>query len=143
MRKSTVKSLKKKAWKAFSEYIRRKYATKSGYVRCYTCDKKMHWKEAQAGHAVAGRGNSILFCEDAVRVQCQRCNIWLGGNYTPFHIKLQKELGNDILEKLYALSKKPRPFTVGELEEIYLLYKGYCEKISGISKKARSSTTKV
>jgi hypothetical protein len=53
----------------------------------------MHWKEAQAGHGLSGRGNSILFDPEICRPQCISCNIFKGGNYDIFHQKLIKETG--------------------------------------------------
>ncbi len=66
---------KKKAWVAFSISIRVSSADKDGRCLCYTCGKKYHWKELQAGHFTAGRSNSILFDGRQVRPQCYICNV--------------------------------------------------------------------
>ena len=76
----TAAKVKKKAWKLFSEYIRRSNADRRGRVKCVTCGLIMHWKESQAGHFVGGRNNSVLLREDLVHPQCYRCNCCLSGN---------------------------------------------------------------
>lgn len=114
---------KKKVWIVFSKWLRQKYANSNGIVKCYTCDKSKHWTELQAGHALGGRKNSILFCEKAVRPQCVACNIFLRGNYAEFHARLQRELGVGILEELIALDKTTKQFTVGELKILFDKYK--------------------
>jgi hypothetical protein len=70
MKKKSIKTLKKKAWKAFSEYIRRKYSGSGGLVKCVTCNKIDHWKSMHAGHYVDGRNNTVLFDERLVWPQC-------------------------------------------------------------------------
>lgn len=121
-KEKSVSFWKKKVWKVFSLWLRTKYSNDSGMVRCYTCDKMKNWKEMQAGHALGGRRNSILFCERAVRPQCVGCNIFLRGNYAEFHSRLQKELGVGILDELIALDKVTKQYTVKELKSLYEKY---------------------
>jgi len=122
-RKTSVKRLKAKVWKVFSQYIRQKYADKNGNVRCYTCGVVMNWKEAQCGHGLGGRTNSILFDEEICRPQCVKCNIFLNGNYDVFHAKLIKENGIEWFQNKLKLKYKIKQFTVQELEELYQKYK--------------------
>lgn len=72
--KEIIKTLKRKAWRLMSEYIRRR---DSGI--CYTCGDRKPWKQQQAGHFVhsTGRENgfsSIDFEEDNINCQCSGCN---------------------------------------------------------------------
>ena len=125
------KKLKKKVWKVFSQYIRLKYADKDGFVTCYTCGKRLFWKKAQAGHAIGGRTNSVLFDEDLVRPQCYRCNVVLNGNYNKFSLKLIKENGLDWWEKKLRDSTKVKKYSIEDLES---LYKYYSEKVKKLKK---------
>lgn len=118
----SLNSLKKKVWKEFSKYIRLKYS-KFGMVRCYTCDQLLSWKDAQCGHGIGGRYNSILFDEELCRPQCLRCNIFLGGNYDVFHAKLIKENGIEWFEKKLKQKQMVKQFTRKELEELLQHYK--------------------
>ena len=92
-----------------SELVRRKYADEDGYVVCFTCDKPMHWKEGQAGHAIGGRTNYLLFeCEEAIRVQCSHCNIFKQGNYAVFIPKLIEEYGSNGVEIFQSYVRESR-----------------------------------
>ena len=102
-RKPTLKSAKKAAWKACSEYVRKSAADRDGIVECYTCGKRAHWKKMQAGHAVPGRGNAVLCELDALRVQCYSCNICKHGEHHVFLPKLIKELGMERVDEIIAL----------------------------------------
>jgi hypothetical protein len=100
-RKTTLSSLKKKAWKLVSEYIRRSHADEGGTVRCYTCPALMFWKESQAGHAIGGRGGAVLFDLSIIRPQCYACNAKHIGNGRPhiFARKLAMENGQEWWDK--------------------------------------------
>lgn len=107
-RKKTPKQLAKdKAWKYFSLYIRVRDCIKTtGYVDsgiCYTCGVRLPIKKLQAGHLVAGRTNSILFQEEAVRSQCLGCNFFKAGESGIFAIKLAGEIG---IEKVKEFQKQ-------------------------------------
>lgn len=121
MKKKKIK--KEDVWGVFSKYIRLRYADKNGMVECYTCGTKKHWTQMQAGHGLSGRGNSILFDEEIVRPQCKSCNIFKGGNYDIFHLKLMEEYGTDFLEKKLKQKKKVKKFTQEELFRLYQYYK--------------------
>lgn len=75
-KKISKSSAKKKAWKTYSEYIRRSYADAFGYLNCYTCGIKMFWKESDCGHGMPGRNNAVLFMEEVCRPQCIGCNVF-------------------------------------------------------------------
>jgi len=135
LRKSEKKRLKDKVWKVFSLYIRTKFA-KNGIVACYTCDKQMPIHLSQAGHAIGGRTNSVLFDEEIVRPQCRRCNIFLGGNYPVFVTKLIKENGLEWWEKKLRDSKKVKKFTVSELKDLLEYYTKKLERLNETKKSA-------
>ena len=78
MAKQINNPAKKKAWDAFSKMIRLRdcFATTGldHTGRCITCNAAWSIKQLQAGHAIAGRSNAILFDEDLVNAQCITCN---------------------------------------------------------------------
>jgi len=120
----SVKSLKAKAWKLFSEYIRRSYADRNGYVSCYTCGTKAHWKQLQAGHAIGGRRNAVLFDEELVRPQCVACNVFLRGNYPVYVAKLIGENGLEWFNRKLAGSRKAVKISKPDLQELIAKYQG-------------------
>ena len=105
--KQQVKALKVKAWKLMSELVRRKYADRLGMCSCYTCDKRMDWREMQAGHGIGGRGNYVLFLEEVIKPQCAVCNIHRMGNYQVFIPKLIEEYTIEEFQEWVRESRKP------------------------------------
>jgi len=113
---------KKKAWEAFSRYIRLKYADKEGNVVCVTCGAIKPWDQMQAGHFVPGRTGGILFDERGVHPQCVRCNIFLRGNLIEYYPFMLKTYGETIVNELRALKTKNVQFKSKDYEEILNKY---------------------
>ena len=105
--KSELKKLEDKLWKVFSEYIRLRDSDENGYIVCFTCSAVQHFTNMDAGHAIGGRGNAILFSEEGCKPQCRNCNQFLGGNYKVF----RQNLGEETYQKLLAESKQAQEFT--------------------------------
>ena len=124
MKKKTLKSLKKKAWSLVSQYVRQREADEGGFVSCYTCGAPIHAKlEAQAGHSIPGRTNSVLFDDSICRPQCVSCNVFRRGNYPIFAAKLIRENGLDWFEAKLAGARQVVKYTRTDLEEIIETYK--------------------
>src|SRR3990167_8394647 len=102
-----------KAWKLTSEYVRRK----SG-GRCYTCGGVFPMEKLVAGHFIEKIGNAATyFVLENRRAQCKcNCNRMKHGSKDIYALKLIKELGPDIIEKLHRRAGKPRVLTVYELD---------------------------
>lgn len=128
-KKKSLKKLKEKAWKMFSQFIRKNAANKDGYARCITCtDEKKAWrpwKQLQAGHFVPGRGNSILFAEHNVHPQCYVCNCILGGNWTEYYKFMKQTYGMEVIDHLISLKNKTKIMTIQDYEDLIELYKNY------------------
>lgn len=127
--KITKSKAKKRAWKAFSLYIRKKDMNSMGFVNCYTCDKRVFYKEANAGHAIGGRNNAILFNEDLVRVQCVGCNVWGRGQYAVFTRKLIDELGLKKYDELIEHARDTVQLKVADYLEIESFYRKKLEDL--------------
>jgi hypothetical protein len=130
MRKTiTVSKVKKKAWVEFSKYIRTRDSITfspdgENVVICYTCERTIPYKQAQAGHFQPGRYPIFLFDERQVHAQCYRCNINLKGNWPRYYEKMVNEYGKEEVEEMIAQRNNFKQWKVFELEEIYLKYKG-------------------
>lgn len=118
MKYETVSSLKKKADKITSEYVRRRYATPKGIAKCYTCGKRAHWKKLQCGHFIPRSASSTRYLEDNLRVQCVGCNVFGRGQYATYARNLIKELGDQRFKELLELGNKTHQFTPKELKDI-------------------------
>tara|TARA_R100001463_G_scaffold11352_1_gene31814 strand:+ start:3696 stop:4112 length:417 start_codon:yes stop_codon:yes gene_type:complete len=110
----TRKRLIHKLDTVFSLYIRLKNADHGGFCKCYTCDRKYHWKKIHCGHFMSRKNFSTRWEEDNVATQCVGCNLFKHGEQYIFGLKLGKELS----EKLYLKSKKIVKFTDDDLNEM-------------------------
>ena len=128
MKQSTAK---KRAWKAFSEYIRRSYADDNGYVSCVTCGITRPWNDGiDAGHFIPkSRGNAVYFQVENVHPQCKKCNLSEGGNFENYYPYMLEMYGESGIEELRQLSKTTKHYSINDLLEIEREYK---EKINGL-----------
>jgi len=92
-----------------------------------TCGVYRPFKELQAGHAVGGRTNAVLFNEDLVHAQCYACNIMRNGNYERYALFMIDKCGRKKYEEFLGLRHKTIKISVAELEEIATKYKMMAE----------------
>lgn len=132
-RQPGIKTLKRKAWDLLSQIIRRSHANSDGMVGCYTCERFAHWAEMDAGHAISGRGNGVLFDERIIRPQCRYCNRMRNGNYEVFITRLMREhlWTADDWDAVVTEGRRPRNLTVGELLDLIDEYKGRLKELDG------------
>jgi hypothetical protein len=126
--KQGVASLKKKAWKHFSLYIRLRDSSNE-YSNCITCGANKHYKEMQAGHFVSRRVNALLFDEQNVNSQCQKCNLWNQGEQYKYGKALDLKYGDGTAESLLSRRYETHKFTVQELEQIIEDAKEYIKEM--------------
>jgi hypothetical protein len=126
-KKSTKTKAKEKAWAEFSRFIRLRDSDHNGMVKCCTCDKVAHWKEMQAGHFPQGRGNSILFDEQAVHGQCYGCNVCCHGRLDIYAVFMIEKYGQGIIEEMNRRKWQSVTLTEIELLEIRDKYKRLAE----------------
>lgn len=122
MKKKTPRD---KCWDMFSEMIRAKYADWRGYVRCYTCGKVGRWKgdRFQAGHFTCGRGNSILFDEQQIRVQCYQCNCCNHGEQDEFGQRLRREIGEESVKQIKKRKHETVKYSKKDYEAMEKVFK--------------------
>ncbi len=100
---------KNKAWKAFSIYIRTRdclATTKTAENgKCVTCNRVFPFEELQAGHAIGGRNNAILFDEELVNAQCRGCNSYGNGRYAEYSVWFINRYGIEKWEEKVRLSR--------------------------------------
>lgn len=128
----SIPKLKAKLWKEFSIFIRRREADADGYTKCFTCGKRDHWKNLDAGHYIAKNigGANLYFHEKNVWPQCTHCNRFLHGNQHQYAMRLQARFGNQILEWLEAYRKGSVQYNAGELMVLIKYYKNINAKNS-------------
>ena len=98
----------------FSRYIRLRSSDINGECECYTCGKKMNWKQLQCGHFI-GRSNTLLRWDTRnARPQCVECNCYKNGNIEVFREKLDEEFPG-LTNQLTTESRLVNKFTHSEL----------------------------
>jgi len=124
--------LKKSFDTIFSQYIRLKYANKSGFVKCYTCSTIKHWKEMQCGHWIPRNILSSRFSEENCRPQCVGCNMFQRGRPAVFSVNLMNEGVNikDLQQQRYHIFKVDIFWYLTQIEKYKKLVQSLLEKIS-------------
>ena len=122
-KKPTRKSLIRKIDKVFSEYIRKRDSNKDGYGLCCTCAKKIHYKDAHAGHFMSRRHYATRWDEENVALQCAGCNTFRGGEQYKFALYLNDKYKCDKATELLVKSRESIKLSILDLEKIYLHFK--------------------
>jgi hypothetical protein len=115
-------NLKEKLDRVFSIYIRTKNARHDGFVKCYTCGKVIHWKEADAGHFIRRGYSSVRFDERNVKVQCVECNQFKNGMEESFEEQLRYDLGEKEFNELVEKGKEIIQFTDEDYKKLIHKY---------------------
>lgn len=122
-RPESIKSLKKKAWDAFSKFIRQRDADESGHVKCCTCPNVRHWSGMDAGHFITTVKESTKFDEMNVHAQCKGCNMPPNnGKPIEYAVYLDARYGSGTAEAITARSYR-REMKREELARILAKYK--------------------
>ena len=125
-RKLTNKGLRKKLDKVRSIYIRKREANWKDEIVCFTCPRRMHWKEADAGHFFLRQHDwttELGGDERNIQAQCSGCNRYMRGRPQTFALNLTKKYGNSILEELQSKKDTPKKWKIPELEALIEKYK--------------------
>ena len=117
-KKPTRSKLIKKLDVVFSQYIGRKNADHRGFVECFTCGKKDHWKKLQCGHFMSRKHYATRWDENNVRVQCSGCNVFQYGRQYEYG----RKLGDKLAEEMYFKSQTIVKFTNTEINDMIDFY---------------------
>jgi hypothetical protein len=126
-RKIGISGYKKKLDKVFSEYIRRRNADIEGMTVCYTCGVKKHYKELQCGHFAPRQYTALRYDEINCQTQCYACNMLYNGQPSAFAMRLKRDYGENIIERLEARRKE-----VVKLYPYELKLEEYKEKLKNL-----------
>lgn len=105
---------KKKAWDAFSKYIRARDK------KCVTCGAVTN---LQAGHFIGGRHNSVLFDERNCHAQCYGCNVGKKGNMVQYYKFMFKRYGQNVIDELQELDTLIVQYKTTDYLELERFYK--------------------
>ena len=122
-------SPKKKAWAAFSKYIRLSYADKNGNCTCVTCGSVKPYKEIHAGHFIPKRNNAVMFEETNVHPQCPYCNLYMHGQGAKYYKFMLEKYGQEEIDRLMDLDKTTKQFSACDVEEMIVDYRGKVKEL--------------
>ena len=79
--------------------------------RCFTCGNRLSFKKRQAGHYLSRTIRRTRWDLDNVHVQCNKCNVELGGNLKKYRAKLDPKTRKKLhrLAELYNMGRLPEP----------------------------------
>lgn len=124
---------KKKAWTAFSIYIRTRDCLKTtGSVdsgACVTCNVEYPFKQLQAGHWIPGRTNAVLFSEEGVHAQCYGCNNGKNGNPIAYWLFMEVTYGRDTMDRLILDSNQTIKYKTWDYDAIADKYRLMAEEL--------------
>lgn len=102
-RRPIPKSIRSTAMSNFQKLRRMQEANDDGFVRCISCGKAMHWKEAQGGHYIPRTVRPTEMDPDNVWPQCSQCNGVRAGNLHAYRSRLVRTIGEERVKRLEAL----------------------------------------
>ena len=120
----SLKSLKNKAWKIFSIWVRSSKADHAGYVPCCSCGQQYVWNsgEIHAGHWIHDK---LDYDERNVHPQCYKCNLnfnWKKAT-TGYAVYMARVYGVKGMEKLRSEAyQKGNNYSRQELLDIIQKY---------------------
>ena len=124
-KRETLSSLKGKADKWFSIYIRLRDSDSNGYCRCITCGKAENWKYMDAGHFVQRQHLGTRYDEQNVNSQCKGCNNknWNQGEQYRHGIAIDQKYGRGVAEYLDEVPRSGNKITRSEYMELIDKYR--------------------
>lgn len=122
VKKISLSKAKKKAWDAFSLYIRTRGSV-DGMNECITCGRTYEIKQGQAGHWLPNRKNSVLFDERNCHFQCYGCNVMKKSNPIKYYHFMEFQYGLDVMSELEELDEQTVQYKVFDYQEIEIKFK--------------------
>lgn len=93
------------------------------YGICFTCGANVPFDDLHCGHFVSGRTNALFFEEHNSKIQCAKCNTFLGGNLEVYREKMIEKYGIEEVERLESLRHTVQRITEGEFGIKFIKYK--------------------
>lgn len=116
--------------KWFSRFIRLRATDEEGYVQCFTCGKRAHWKDVDCGHYCGRRHMTTRYNDVNCQPQCRNCNRMKEGNKPIFAVNLDRKYGSGTAERLTLLSNTKTKTSLLWFADQTNRYKAMCKQIS-------------
>lgn len=118
----SISKLVDEAATSLQKLVRLKAADSNGYLSCVSCDKRLHWKEAQGGHLIERGKTAVKLLEEQVNPQCPSCNLF-GMRYRSSTVLAYRRFmvdrhGEDFVQWIESEARKVKKYTRSEVAEI-------------------------
>ena len=128
----TLMQLHKAFWKIFSEYSRRKFTDRNGYVACCSCGTIHHWRNLDCGHYINRTHLYTRYLDMNNNPQCKNCNAFKQGNAVGYREFLVNKYGEKAIRTMEDRRKFPASFT---REGLQLKIDEYKKKLENLEKR--------
>lgn len=119
----TIRQLVKIADRWFSQYVRLKAATGTGFCTCCTCGTIKFWKKIDAGHWINRDKYGTRYELNNCHPQCVSCNRFKSGRGAEYSDFIINNYGRDEFDWLIKLSRTQNTLTKDDLKNIIELCK--------------------
>lgn len=117
---SRYKSIKGKAWKLLSDYVRlRDFIL---YKSCVSCGSQIkEWRDTDAGHYISMGGHGALtgFSPDNIHAQCKKCNLYASQHTGDYYTREITRRGIDVEKLKSQISKTVKADDFFFIEKIH------------------------
>ena len=92
--------------------------------QCISCRKMLPLGEAQVGHYISRRYESVRWDLRNINLQCPSCNKWHSGNLVEYRKALISMYGEKEVLKMEAFYRQSPGYSVFDLEQLVKEYQG-------------------
>ena len=111
--------------------VKLKAADENGNLSCVTCQKRLHWSDAQGAHFISRKWTATKIMEENIHPCCARCNGPLGGNMIAYTLYMQDMYGRDFVEELQRMKHSPKKWNRAELMDLIEHYRAEVNRMLG------------
>jgi len=131
-RKSLVPEVNdKKLCDVFSLFIRLRDSDADGVAKCFTCNRRAHYKKMHCGHGVPRHYLATKFNEKNNNIQCRTCNGPEGGAREVYKAEMDKLYGQGTWDLMILNSRKVVHWSQFEVDQMVIFYKQEVKKLMG------------
>lgn len=105
----------------FSKVIHKRDSVE-GKGTCFTCDEEAPETILQTGHMFSCRYMNIRWHLDNAHLQCNHCNVDLGGNYAVYHERFIAQFGQEAFDEIKRLRDEPFTLNLEDLKKQMEIY---------------------
>jgi hypothetical protein len=134
--KFKAKPTMKKADKVFQYCVRLRdfngNTSESEKIPCFICGTEIPFRFSQPMHFIRRGVMQLRYDEDNCHTGCQRCNIFLKGNYVAYTLKMIEKYGKEKVDEMFEEQNRLSPNKT-DFGAVIETYKAKTKELSGLS----------